>query len=46
MTLLSRYLASFRSSNMTTVLERQKLARTMPGQTGALAANRFGSLVY
>ena len=27
-----------RRSNLTTVLERQRLARTLPGQTGAVAA--------
>ena len=46
MTLLSRRFARFRTANMTTALERQKLARTMPGQTGALAANHFGALVF
>jgi len=31
-----------RRSNLTTALERQRLARTMPGQTGAVAAARLG----
>lgn len=31
-----------REINMTTALERQRLGRTMPGQTGAVAAARFG----
>ena len=31
-----------RPSNLTTALERQHLQRTMPGQTGALAAARLG----
>ncbi len=31
-----------RPSNLTTALERQRLQRTMPGQTGALAAARLG----
>lgn len=31
-----------REMNLTTALERQRLARTMPGQTGAVAAARLG----
>ncbi|PZN52309.1 MAG: hypothetical protein DIU65_10090 [Proteobacteria bacterium] len=31
-----------RESNMATALERQRLSRTMPGQTGAVAAARLG----
>jgi len=31
-----------RQPNLTTVLERQRLGRTMPGQTGAVAAARLG----
>jgi len=31
-----------REMNLTTALERQRLARTMPGQTGAMAAARLG----
>ena len=31
-----------RQTNLTTALERQRLSRTMPGQTGALAAARLG----
>lgn len=34
-----------RRTNLVTTLERQRLAKTMPGQTGALAAARFGCLV-
>jgi len=34
-----------RSPNLITTLERQRLAKTMPGQTGAIAAARFGCLV-
>ena len=34
-----------RETNLTTVLERQRLDRTMPGQTAALAASRLGFLV-
>jgi hypothetical protein len=32
-------------SNLTTVLERQRLGRTMPGQTGAIAGTRLGVFV-
>ncbi|WP_189434644.1 MULTISPECIES: hypothetical protein [unclassified Mesorhizobium] len=31
-----------REMNLTTALERQRLAKTMPGQTGAMAAARLG----
>ncbi|MFE0015374.1 hypothetical protein ACFWXH_11055 [Mesorhizobium sp. NPDC059054] len=31
-----------REINLTTALERQRLAKTMPGQTGAVAAARLG----
>jgi hypothetical protein len=41
MKLFSRLFAR-RESNLTTALERQRLARTMPGQTGAVAAARLG----
>ena len=34
-----------REINLTTALERQRLGRTMPGQTGAMAGARFGALV-
>jgi hypothetical protein len=33
------------SSNLTTALERQRLGRTMPGQTGAIAGTRLGVFV-
>ncbi|HVW56664.1 MAG TPA: hypothetical protein VHC00_13355 [Rhizobiaceae bacterium] len=33
------------SSNLTTALERQRLSRTMPGQTGAVAGAKLGVLV-
>ncbi|WP_292529649.1 hypothetical protein [Mesorhizobium sp.] len=35
-------LFSRREMNLTTALERQRLANTMPGQTGAVAAARLG----
>ncbi len=34
-----------RRVNLTTTLERQRLGRTMPGQTGALAGSRFGFII-
>ena len=34
-----------RAANLTTELERQRLGKTMPGQTAALAASRFGYIV-
>jgi len=40
-----RFLKSVRTLNPTTVRERQRLAATMPGQTGALAASRHGIFV-
>ncbi len=39
--LFSRLFAR-REINMTTAMERQRLANTMPGQTGAIAAARLG----
>lgn len=45
MTFLTRFLRGRRSANIVTSLERQRLGRTMPGQTGAIAANRLGLLV-
>lgn len=45
MSFLSR-LFSRRETNLTTALERQRLGRTMPGQTGAVAASRLGCLVH
>jgi hypothetical protein len=44
MKLFSRFFAH-RNSNLTTALERQRLGRTMPGQTGAIAGTRLGVLV-
>ena len=35
-----------REINLTTALERQRLSRTMPGQTAAIAAMRLGCLVH
>ena len=45
MKLLSRLFSSRRQTNLTTALERQRLGKTMPGQTAAMAAGRLGVLV-
>ena len=45
MTFFSRFFANRRESNLTTALERKRLANTMPGETGAMAASRLGSFV-
>src|SRR5262245_59743826 len=44
MKFFSRYFAR-RGCNLTTALERQRLGRTMPGQTAAIAGARLGVLV-
>ncbi|MET0599030.1 MAG: hypothetical protein ABWZ57_14330 [Mesorhizobium sp.] len=44
MKFLSRFF-SRREGNLTTALERQRLGKTMPGQTAALAGARLGVLV-
>ena len=44
MRFLSRFFAR-RDINLTTLLERQRLGKTMPGQTAAIAGNRLGVLV-
>ncbi|WP_306117804.1 MULTISPECIES: hypothetical protein [unclassified Roseitalea] len=31
--------------NLATVLERRRLARTMPGETGARAGSRYGFII-
>jgi len=45
MKLVARIFGGRRASNLTTELERQRLGRTMPGQTAALAASRYGFIV-
>jgi hypothetical protein len=45
MKLFARLFATRVSSNPTTVFERARLARTMPGQTAAVAASRYGYIV-
>ena len=42
MKFLSRLFGNRREMNLTTALERQRLGRTMPGQTGAVAGARLG----
>ena len=45
MKLFSRFFSSRRETNPTTTFERQRLGRTMPGQTGAMAGSRYGFLI-
>lgn len=45
MKLFSRLFTARRDTNLTTALERQRLGKTMPGQTGAMAGSRYGFLV-
>ncbi|MEX0346759.1 MAG: hypothetical protein AB3N20_17680 [Rhizobiaceae bacterium] len=42
MKFFARYFASAAPSNLTTAIERKRLADTMPGQTGAVVAARLG----
>jgi hypothetical protein len=43
--LIARLLSRRRSGTIATALERQRLDRTMPGQTGAVLASRHGLFV-
>ena len=45
MKFLSRMFGNRSAMNLTTALERQRLDRTMPGQSGAMAGARLGFLV-
>lgn len=45
MKFLNRFFAKRTDSNLVTVLERQRLSRTMPGQTAAMVGARLGVLV-
>jgi len=45
MKLFSRIFATRRPSNLATMLERQRLGNTMPGQTAAMAGTRLGVFV-
>lgn len=45
MKFFSRLFAARPTPTLTTVMERDRLSRTMPGQTGAVQAARLGVLV-
>lgn len=46
MRLLDRFFPNRRrETSLTTALERQRLSRTMPGQTGAIAASLSGYII-
>jgi hypothetical protein len=45
MKFFSRLFGRNSEMNLTTALERQRLDRTMPGQSGAMAAARLGFVV-
>lgn len=45
MKLFDRVFRPRRKTNPTTAMERQRLSKTMPGQTGAIAALRGGYIV-
>jgi hypothetical protein len=45
MKFISKLFVRRKRSNLATALERQRLNRTMPGQTGALQASRLGFLI-
>ena len=45
MKFLSRLFSNRSEMNLTTALERQRLDRTMPGQSGAMAGARFGFMI-
>lgn len=45
MKLVARLFRGRAPANLTTELERRRLSMTMPGQTAALAASRYGFLL-
>lgn len=45
MNIFARLFGSRRNANLTTLRERDRFAKTMPGQTGAVQANRLGILI-
>lgn len=45
MKLFAKFFAARREANLNTLRERDRFSRTMPGQTGALQANRLGVLL-
>ncbi|MGE0280984.1 MAG: hypothetical protein AB7P20_10295 [Rhizobiaceae bacterium] len=46
MNILSRLFGARREANLTTIRERDRFAKTMPGQTGAIEAARLGFMVH
>jgi len=46
MKLFARLFSARRNQSMTSVFERRRLLASMPGEAGALAANRLGGLVH
>ena len=45
MTIFARIFASRKDASLATLRERDRFAKTMPGQTGAVQANRLGFLI-
>ena len=45
MKFFARLFSARSNANPTTTIERERLGRTMPGQTAAMAAARLGELV-
>lgn len=45
MKIFARLFSSRREANLSTLIERNRLSNTMPGQTGAVQANRLGFLI-
>lgn len=45
MTIFARIFARRKGANLTTLRERERFAKSMPGQTGAVQANRLGLLI-
>jgi hypothetical protein len=45
MNLFARIFKSRNNANLSTLRERDRFAKTMPGQTGAVAANRLGFFI-
>ena len=46
MKFLSRLFTAKRDANLTSVIERDRLSKSMPGQTAAVTAARLGILVH
>ena len=45
MKIFSRLFKTSNEANLSTIRERDRFAKTMPGQTGAVAANRLGFFI-